>query len=99
MGREKYKAAVESKLNYASSIRRMEDYKANYIKGLQNAFGDYAKNIIAIVERLPADVVVNTHYKEQEATIDFFYEKQDMDLKLDILENIWQGVYADEIGS
>lgn len=88
---EKYKETVNKQTSYDAKTRRLEDYKSNYIKGLKGAFGDYASDIIEIVESLPADVVVKTHYAEQEATITFFYEKQDMDLKLDVLSNIWQG--------
>jgi radical SAM superfamily enzyme len=57
----------------------MESYKENYIKGLENAFGEYAKEIIEMIRELPADVVVQTYYGEQEATIEFFYEPQEME--------------------
>jgi hypothetical protein len=88
---EKFKASVERQASPEARDKRMEEYKANYIKGLKEAFGEYANDIIEIVESLPAEKVVSTYYGEQEATIAFFYEKQDMDLKLDILEGIWQG--------
>jgi hypothetical protein len=45
---------------------------------------------------LPAEVVVQTYYGEQEATIEFFYEPQTMELKLDILNDIWQGVSEEQ---
>lgn len=89
---EKFKASVEKLASPEARDARMAAYKANYIKGLREAFGDYANDIINIIENLPAEVVVQTYYGEQEATIDFFYEPQAMEMKLDILDGIWQGV-------
>lgn len=89
---EKYKASVLKQSSPTARNQRMEEYKANYIKGLQESFGEYANDIIDIINDLPAETVVNTYYTEQEATITFFYERQDMELKLEILQNIWQGV-------
>jgi hypothetical protein len=97
---EKFKASVDKQASPEARDKRMEEYKQNYIQGLKNAFGDYANDIIDIINDLPADVVVQTYYGEQEATIEFFYEPQEMDFKLDVLEGIWQGVsdeYADEV--
>lgn len=89
---KRFKASVEKMASPEAREKRMEDYKANYIKGLRDTFGDYANDIIEVIEGLPAELVVKTYYGEQEATIDFFYEPQAMELKLDILSNIWQGV-------
>lgn len=89
---EKFKASIDKLASPTARNQRMEEYKANYLKGLQNAFGDYANDVIKIIEGLPADVVVETFYSEQEATIDFFYEPQEMELKLDMLNDIWAGV-------
>lgn len=89
---EKFKASVDKLASPEARNARIEAYKTNYIKGLKEAFGDYANDIIDIIENLPAEVVVKTYYGEQEATIDFFYEPQAMEMKLDILDGIWQGV-------
>jgi hypothetical protein len=97
---ERFKASVEKQASPQAKNKRMEDYKASYIKGLRIAFGDYADDIISIIEELPAETVVKTYYAEQEATIEFFYEPQEMNFKLDVLSDIWQGVkddYDDEI--
>jgi hypothetical protein len=97
---EHYKRTVEKQSSPTAKDERMENYKENYIKGLREAFGDYANNVIDIIEGLPSDIVTQTYYSEQEATIDFFYEPQEMQFKLEILENIWQKVsdnYADKI--
>lgn len=92
---KKYKASLFKQTNYNAKNERLESYKENYIKGLENAFGEYAKDIIDLIRELPAEKVVNTYYQEQEATIEFFYEPQAMQDKLDILYDIWEGVAND----
>lgn len=89
---EKFKASIDKLNSPSEKAERLEFYKKNYIKGLENAFGDYSKDIVNILNDLPADVVVDTFYSEQEATIDFFYEPQEMNLKLDMLNSIWAKV-------
>jgi hypothetical protein len=89
---ERFKASVEKQASPQARHLRMEQYKENYIKGLRAAFGDYADDIIEIINDLPAETVVKTYYCEQEATIDFFYDPQEMETKLDVLGDIWQGV-------
>jgi hypothetical protein len=88
---EKFKASVDRQASYEDKLEKMETYKRNYLKGL-DSYGGYADHIKAIVEGLPAELVVEIYYKEQEATITFHYEKQDMDAKLDVLERIWNDV-------
>jgi hypothetical protein len=93
---EHFKESVERQASPKARDERLERYKDNYIKGLQSVFGDYANDIIDIIKELPAKTVVDTYYSEQEATIEFFYDPQSMDTKLEILNDIWQGV-ADEL--
>ena len=93
---EKFKAIVEKLASPEARDAQIEAYKTNYIKGLREAFGDYANDIIDMIDSLPAEVVVQTYYGEQEATIEFFYEPQTMELKLDILNDIWQGVSEEQ---
>lgn len=97
---EKYVETVNKQASSTAMDERMEDYKNNYINGLKSAFGEYANDIIDIVNKLPSDVVVQTYYTEQEASIEFFYDPQEMQLKLDIISDIWQRAsedYADKI--
>jgi hypothetical protein len=86
---EKFKASVDKQVSPVASSQRMEDYKNNYIKAMVTAYGDYANDIIEIIKELPADVIVNTYYAEQEATITFHYELIEMNTKLEILNDIW----------
>lgn len=89
---EKFKASIDKLSSPTAKAERMQEYKDNYIKGLENAFGEYADDIIGMIKELDADIVVKTFYSEQEATIDFFYEPQEMNLKLAMLGDLWSGV-------
>lgn len=92
---EKFKAAIEKLASPEARDKRMEEYKANYITGLQNAFGDHANDIIKVLQDLPAEEVVKTYYAEQEATIEFIYDPIEMRNRLDIIGGIWERVRAE----
>lgn len=86
---EKFKEAVNSQSSYTHKIEMMEGFKNNYYLALEE-FGGYAEDIQKIIEMLPAEKVVETYYKEQEATITFIYEKDDEDSHLEIIREIWE---------
>lgn len=97
---EKFKDTIEKQASYNYMNDKLEQYKANYLKGLDDVFGEYAKDIKAIIEKLPPELVNETYFKEQEASISFIYDMQEMNIKLDILSNIWGNVseqYNNEI--
>jgi hypothetical protein len=89
---ERFKASVNKQASPEARDTRKELFKENYLKALDSVYGDYASDIKSLIEALPADVVVDTYYREQEASIDFHYDKIEMDFKLEILDGIWQGV-------
>ena len=97
---EKFKDTIEKQSSFNYRQDRFEQYKANYLKGLDDVFGEYAKDIKSIIEKLPPELVNETYFKEQEASITFIYDMQEMNLKLDVLSNIWGNVqeqYNNEI--
>lgn len=89
---ERFKASVEKQASPTARDTRKDLFKENYLKALDSVYGDYASDVRAIIEALPANVVVDTYYREQEASIDFHYDKIEMDFKLEILDGIWQSV-------
>lgn len=95
---KKYKESVSKQSNIDYLSEKMERYKDNYLKGLEN-FGGYEKQIADIIKQLPADVVVETYFKEQEAEIKFYYEAikgiRDKDEVLDTILGIWQTALDD----
>jgi len=90
---EKFKAGVMKQTSPKYKEEKLNEYVKNYIEGLTNALDYRANDIIDIINLLPPQLVVDTFYKEQEATIDFIYSPEDIELKADILNEIWQGVY------
>ena len=97
---EKFKETIEKQSSFNYRQDKLEQYKANYLKGLDDVFGEYAKDIKDIIEQLPPELVNETYFKEQEASITFIYDMQEMNLKLDVLSNIWGNVseqYNNEI--
>lgn len=95
---EKFKESVYKQASPLERQKIMQTYKDHYLKGLDE-YGGYADDIKALVDKLPADVVVNTYYSEQEATIKFIYEGleglQDKDVVLDTLRAIWEKALAE----
>jgi hypothetical protein len=89
---QKFKESVNRQAKFNNKNLRMELYKQNYIKSLRGTFGDYANEIIKIVERVPAETMVKTYFSEQEAVLGFIYEPQHAEFKLEVLKDIWQGV-------
>jgi hypothetical protein len=89
---EKFKASVEKQAAPAARDARKDLFKENYLKALDSVYGEHAADIRSLIEALPADVIVDTYYREQEASIDFHYDKIEMDFKLEILGDIWQNV-------
>lgn len=87
---ELYKDTVKRQAFDSYEIERDDRYKANYIKALENTYGARAKNIVDIMNKIPSYKVVETYYGEQEAELNFVYDKLDEMVKLDILGNIWQ---------
>lgn len=93
---KKLKASIEKQTAFDYKDEKNKQYKMNYIKGMTRVFGDYGEDAIRKLKQLPAELVVEVFYREQEATIDFIYEKQDLEVKLEIIEEIWQSVYGDK---
>jgi hypothetical protein len=86
---EKFKETVNAQASYTNKMEMMEGFKNNYYLALEE-FGGYAEDVQSIIDMLPAEKVVETYYKEQEATIKFIYEKDDEDSHLDIIREIWE---------
>jgi hypothetical protein len=95
---QKYKDYVDKRTDYANRMKLIESYKENYLKGLDE-YGGYADDIKSLVNSLPADVVVDKFYSEQEASIDFYYEgidgRQDPDTVLNIIRGVWTKAKAE----
>jgi hypothetical protein len=89
----KFKESVERQALANATDEKFKEYKMNYIKAMSRVMGYYGEHAVRQLKQLPAELVSEIFYREQEATIDFVYEKQDLEAKLDIIEDIWQRAY------
>jgi len=82
----KYKMGVEKQVKDTYSDERYERYKENYLKGLDNAFGDKAYRIKEMVEKIAPETLVQMYYDEPILQIDFIYDPIEMEAKLEAME-------------
>lgn len=97
---EKFKETVHSQSSINKQQELMDEYKANYLASLTKNFGGYEEKIYNLVQGLPSELVMETYYTEQQASIKFHYDPKDMQIILDNIEEIWQKVsdtYYEEI--
>lgn len=95
---DKLVARVEKNLLDTNDKDKMEMFKMNYIKGIYRVFGEHGEDIARKLKQLPASVIVDMFYKEQEASIDFIYDPIEMIARLDTIENIWNDYIEDNEG-
>jgi hypothetical protein len=79
-------------ISTAKDIKR-EQYKRNYITSAEMVFGEHGRDLINMLEEIPAELIEEKYYSEQEATIEFQYSPEEMQIKLDIVTKIWTPVY------
>lgn len=95
---EKFVESVDKQVIDSYTEERLQRYKDNYLKAIDNHLGEYGAELKAIVERIPAKEVVKTYYQEEQADIQFIYPDYTFlanDFKLDALMQIWQRVAGD----
>lgn len=89
---EKLVSRVDKNLSDDFTLQKMERFKENYIQGLENVFGESGKDLIEKVKKISPEVIVNTFYSEQEASIDFIYDPIELAARLDVITGIWSNV-------
>lgn len=83
---KKFVESVEkqSKDSYASD--RYERYKENFIKGLENAFGEKGSELIEIAMQIDGETLTQMYYDDPILQIDFIYDPLEMQVKIDAME-------------
>lgn len=83
---KKFVESVEkqSKDSYASD--RYDRYKENFIKGLENAFGEKGSELIEIAKQIDAETLTQMYYDDPILQIDFIYDPLEMQVKIDAME-------------
>lgn len=78
-------------IEYASKARNFDDFKSNYITGVQNEFGyDAAIYIASLMNQLNNDQIQEAYYSNPDAQIDFIYEPQLAAVKFSVIMDIWE---------
>jgi len=90
---EKFKKYVDKHSSQQNQDKLNALYKENYLLSLDN-FGGYADDIKDIINQLPNELMVETYYGEQEATIEFVYTGVDglqaKEFIIETVRGIWQ---------
>lgn len=83
---KKFVESVEkqSKDSYASD--RYDRYKENFIKGLENAFGEKGSELIEIAKQINAETLTQMYYDDPILQIDFIYDPLEMQVKIDAMK-------------
>lgn len=79
----------QSKDTYFSD--KYETYKQNFIKGLENAFGMAADELIEIVKLIPGEVLTQMYYDDPILQIDFIYDPIELETKVEAMMEHFQG--------
>ena len=74
---EKFKESVEKQAR--------DSYFQNFMKGLENAFGEKGKKLQEIAEQIPAEQLTQMYYDDPILQIDFIYDPLEMDVKIEAM--------------
>lgn len=82
---EKFKESVEKQARDSYFQGKYERYKENFMKGLENAFGEKGKELQEIAEQIPAEQLTQMYYDDPILQIDFIYDPLEMDVKIEAM--------------
>lgn len=82
---KKFVESVEKQSKDSYNTDKYERYKNNFVKGLENAFGEKGRELIDIVEQMNAETLVQMYYDDPILQIDFIYDPLEMEVKIDAM--------------
>lgn len=82
----KYVESVEKQSKDSYSDDRIVRYKENYLKGLENAFGESGNHIKQLASQLSGDVLMDMYYNDPVLQLDFIYDPLEMAVKIEAME-------------
>lgn len=83
---KKFVESVEKQSRDSYAADRYERYKDNFIKGLENAFGEKGAELIEIAKQINAETLTQMYYDDPILQIDFIYDPLEMQVKIDAME-------------
>lgn len=89
--------SVEKQFKERYFSEKDELFKANYIKGLMSEFGDDEDvlEMIELIRKFSAEQVVEIFFSNQDASIDFIYDKLELAAKWERLQEVWNSSKKD----
>lgn len=91
----KFVESVEKQSKDIYQKEKYDRYKENFIKGLQNAFGEKADRLVSMVEQIDPATLTQMYYDDPIIQIDFIYDPIEMQAKIEAMEEHLQG-YLDQ---
>lgn len=83
---KKFKESVEKQTKDSYTSDKYERYKENFIKGIENAYGEKANNLLSIVKNIDTTTLVQMYYDNPILQIDFIYDPIELDAKIEAME-------------
>lgn len=86
---DKFVQAVERQSMNSYTDEKIERYKENYLRALQNAFGASAEELIEKLRNVPAKTIYQQFYDNPNLQIGFIYDPLEASLILETLNDTW----------
>ena len=83
---KKFVESVEKQSRDSYAADRYERYKDNFIKGLENAFGEKGAELIEIAKQIDSETLTQMYYDDPILQIDFIYDPLEMQVKIDAMK-------------
>lgn len=83
---EKFKESVEKQARDSYFQGKYERYKENFMKGLENAFGEKGRELQEIATQISAERLTQMYYDDPILQIDFIYDPLEMQVKIDAMK-------------
>lgn len=87
----KFVESVEKQARDNYSQEKYERYKENFIKGLENAFGESGAELVALAEQIDPETLSQMYFDDPILQIDFIYDPLEMQVKIDAMTEHLQG--------
>lgn len=83
---KKFVESVEKQSRDSYATDRYDRYKDNFIKGLENAFGEKGSELIEIAKQIDGETLTQMYYDDPILQIDFIYDPLEMQVKIDAMK-------------
>lgn len=87
----KFVESVEKQARDSYSQEKYERYKENFIKGLENAFGESGAELITLAEQIDPETLSQMYFDDPILQIDFIYDPLEMQVKINAMTEHLQG--------